>query len=142
MKAITLHQPWATLIADGRKTSETRSWAPPDTLLGKRLAIHAGRIVDRHYAAEFGYDPDKLPLGMVVCTAVLSRYGVVHRQNDAGQVILGLNGQLHAIRWDQYGNYKPGRRVWMLTDVRKLDVARPARGRQGLWDWSEHTKTN
>lgn len=41
-KAITLHQPWASLIALGVKTIETRSWKPPAALLGERLLIHAG----------------------------------------------------------------------------------------------------
>ena len=40
MKAITLHQPWATLIALGVKTIETRSW--PTKHRGP-IAIHAGK---------------------------------------------------------------------------------------------------
>lgn len=39
MKAITLHQPWASLIALGVKTVETRSW---NTNYRGTLAIHAG----------------------------------------------------------------------------------------------------
>ena len=42
MKAITLHQPFASLIADGTKTIETRSWKPPKAIIGERIAIHAG----------------------------------------------------------------------------------------------------
>jgi hypothetical protein len=42
IQAITLWQPWASLIARGLKRYETRSWAPPASLIGKRLAIHAG----------------------------------------------------------------------------------------------------
>lgn len=46
MKALTLHQPWASLIALGVKTVETRSWS---TRYRGPLAIHAGakRPVDR-----------------------------------------------------------------------------------------------
>jgi len=29
MKALTLFQPWASLVADGKKPFETRSWATP-----------------------------------------------------------------------------------------------------------------
>ena len=43
MKAITLHQPWASLIASGAKRIETRSWKPPDSLIGTEIAIHAGK---------------------------------------------------------------------------------------------------
>jgi activating signal cointegrator 1 len=40
MKAITLTQPWATLVAIGAKCIETRSWA---TAYRGRLAIHAAK---------------------------------------------------------------------------------------------------
>lgn len=42
MKAITLHAPYATLIANGTKTIETRGWerGPPKWLIGERIAIH------------------------------------------------------------------------------------------------------
>jgi hypothetical protein len=43
VKAITLHQPWASLVALGVKTVETRSWPAPLPMLGQPLAIHAGR---------------------------------------------------------------------------------------------------
>lgn len=39
MKALTLHQPWASLVALGVKTVETRGWA---TSYRGPLAIHAG----------------------------------------------------------------------------------------------------
>ena len=45
MKALTLHQPWATLIAAGVKTMETRSWGPPESLIGHRIALHAGKQI-------------------------------------------------------------------------------------------------
>jgi hypothetical protein len=40
MKAITLYQPWATLVAMGKKRIETRSWS---TNYRGSLAIHAGQ---------------------------------------------------------------------------------------------------
>lgn len=42
MKALTVWQPWASLIAIGAKPYEFRSWKPPASLVGKQLAIHAG----------------------------------------------------------------------------------------------------
>lgn len=42
MKALTVWQPWATLIAIEAKPYEFRGWQPPRWLVGKRLAIHAG----------------------------------------------------------------------------------------------------
>lgn len=40
MRALTLHQPWASLIAIGEKTIETRSWS---TQYRGPLAIHAAK---------------------------------------------------------------------------------------------------
>lgn len=40
MKALTLHQPWASLVAMGVKTVETRGWS---TKYRGPLAIHAGK---------------------------------------------------------------------------------------------------
>ncbi len=40
MKALTIRQPWASLIAAGVKTIETRSWS---TRYRGPLAIHAGK---------------------------------------------------------------------------------------------------
>ena len=42
MKALTVWQPWASLIAIGAKPYEFRGWACPIALRGKRIAIHAG----------------------------------------------------------------------------------------------------
>lgn len=58
MKAISLWQPWASLIACGAKPFETRHWAPPRDLIGHRIAIHAARHVDketRAFAEELMY---------------------------------------------------------------------------------------
>ena len=43
MRAKTLWQPPASLVACGAKTSETRSQPPPRALIGDRFAIHAAK---------------------------------------------------------------------------------------------------
>lgn len=52
MKAISLWQPWASLIACGAKPFETRHWAPPRELIGQTIGIHAAKKVDKD-AADF-----------------------------------------------------------------------------------------
>ncbi len=47
MKAISLWQPWASLIACGAKPYETRGYPPPRELIGQRIAIHAAKHVDK-----------------------------------------------------------------------------------------------
>lgn len=86
-KALTLHQPWASLVALGVKTVETRSWA---TSYRGRLLIHAGRRMTygpigvygvKRYTGEplllFPYGPMgraevPLPLGAVVASCTLA----------------------------------------------------------------------
>ena len=43
MKALSIRQPWASLIADGYKNIENRSWA---TNFRGRIYIHAGKRFD------------------------------------------------------------------------------------------------
>jgi hypothetical protein len=50
MKAISLWQPWASLIACGAKPYETRNWAPPRDLIGATIAIHAAKKIDQQAA--------------------------------------------------------------------------------------------
>ncbi len=47
MKAISLHQPHASLFAAGLRIYETRSWFPDHGLVGRQIAIHAARYVDK-----------------------------------------------------------------------------------------------
>ena len=41
MKAISIKQPWASLIAHGIKDIENRTWSCPKKYLGQRVLIHA-----------------------------------------------------------------------------------------------------
>lgn len=90
MKALTLWQPWASLVALGVKTIETRSWA---TRYRGPLAIHAATRKPKEYEqvgqyvvhemsngswAAFLHDEDdigpglRLPLGAIVATCTLT----------------------------------------------------------------------
>lgn len=54
-KCITLHQPWASWIAWGLKTIETRTHDRFAGLVGQRIAIHAGRAFDEDSFEQAGY---------------------------------------------------------------------------------------
>ena len=81
MYAITLHQPWTSLIALGVKTVETRSWPAPARLVGKTIAIHAGKRVVRQPGENIEQDlrarlsedwHRTIPAGAVLATATLA----------------------------------------------------------------------
>lgn len=144
MKALTLIQPWASLIADGRKTIETRSWAPPKRLIGQRIAIHAGIKVENELAAKWGYE--RLPVGAVIATAKLAGVRrVVDISAGGGMAVCvsayeksgpdlfgGSTRFLYEI--DEYGDFGIGRVLWILDEV-KRGIPMPAIGKLGLWYW-------
>jgi hypothetical protein len=68
MKMLTIQQPWASLIAMGKKRTEFRSWR---THYRGDLYIHAGKGIDREECKRAGLDPDTLPRGQVIAVAEL-----------------------------------------------------------------------
>ena len=66
MKARTVKEPWASLIASGTKDVENRSWR---THYKRQLLIHAGLGVDRDDLRVWRDElPELLPRGRVVAT--------------------------------------------------------------------------
>ena len=131
MKALTLWQPWATLIVMGQKRFETRSWKR-DNLIGERIAIHAAmrptKDLPRALVQElvaFGLDPLDLPLGAVLGTAVVIDF------HQTEVIAPSLTRREIA-----FGDYAAGRWAWRFDDVELLPKPEPARGRQGVWNWT------
>ena len=145
MRAITLHQPWASLIAAWIKWCETRSWPAPQSLWGTRIAIHAAlRPVSKTAAVAAlitrgGFD-EPLPLGVVVATARLVDCGqIIDDAGDGGRVLRltgGDNNEDVLVHDDGMGDYSIGRWVWRLADVVPLEIPVPALGRQRIWIWT------
>jgi hypothetical protein len=121
--AISLWQPYASFIAIGVKTYETRHWAPPPQYIGKRIAIHAAKQRVSKDDLEWWWYVSKSdalpPLGAFVCTATLAR-------------VLPAR----TVPWDEFGDYGEGRFAWELSDVEPIDPPVPAIGRQGFWMWT------
>lgn len=148
MKAITLWQPWASLIAIGAKKIETRSW--PTKYRGP-LAIHAAKSaplyaraladIDKAFnqplTGKKEWDPNiwlKLPFGAVLCTCNLVdclEIGVEYMSKWGSEIEhpLPTGNEL------AFGDYTPGRFAWILGDIKPLPEPIPTRGAQGLWNW-------
>lgn len=138
MKAISLHQPWATLVAYQEKQYETRSWNPRHRGL---LAIHAAKRFDDIQKAlcledqfrqslrraGYGYETRRsladLPFGAIVC--VVNLVDIF----PTGQVLDQLSDRELA-----FGNYGPGRYAWKLELVKRFTNPIPMAGMQSLFD--------
>ena len=148
MRAITIYQPWASLITEECKPYEFRKWPAYRRFVNQRIAIHASaRRVDVNEVKDLLYRlktdggqgtalvvdrsielleriltrPSSLPLGAIVCTANL---GAPKLAKD-----LFGDGVADSDRIDQHVW------AWPLTDVRRIEPPQPATGKQGFWEW-------
>ena len=128
MKALSLWQPWASLIAAHVKRHETRHWS---TAYRGPIAIHAAKTLDVAGApdelcmAAIGRNWSRtIPIGMVVAVARLA--GCIETRRACALTAADREA----------GNYAPGRYAWRLEDVRALRQPIPATGRQGLFNWT------
>lgn len=139
MKALSIWQPWASLIISGHKRIETRGWAAPYSIRGQRIAIAATktirpeqrqavqeRIFQEHYSATGHPSIDDLPLSCVLGTVVI----------DGCRGVDPEFMQQLSPREEAFGNYGPGRFAWFLSDPQPLPTPIPVKGAQGLWNCS------
>ncbi|MFD3274597.1 2-oxoglutarate dehydrogenase E1 [Paenibacillus dendritiformis] len=149
MKAITIHQPWATLIALEEKENETRGWS---TRYRGPIAIHAGKHIDRDACEtepikstleKHGYTADNLPTGAVLAIANLRECWKIGSDYESGELILYIkSGSLAkqvSMKEEAFGWYDNRRFAWQMINVQKLPEPIPARGQQGIWNWEYQT---
>ncbi|QSB09687.1 ASCH domain-containing protein [Lysinibacillus fusiformis] len=140
MKAITIKQPWATLIALGEKRFETRSW---QTKYRGPIAIHAGKTMDMEYCEyppikralqRHGIENEDLPLGFVIATAELIDCHLIPNELSAAGIDIGK-----ILKGDElyFGDFMDGRYAWELNKVKVLSEPEPAKGKLSLWEWKE-----
>lgn len=151
MKALTLTQPWATLVAIGAKKIETRSWG---TNYRGPLAIHAGAGFGpaggkRGYQALCAEEPFNATLTAYMQAEVAKGITPLEAANliPLGAIVALVNLDYverilspHDIPDEperSFGNYELGRYAWHLTLLRKFDKPIPAKGAQGFWAWDE-----
>lgn len=152
MKALTIWQPWASLIMAGAKPYEFRGWPAPKSLRGQQIAIHAGaRPVKRSEVADLllrlnsdeawttclvksialplldrvHSSPGVLPLSSILGTA---RLGEPIRGHE---IVDQFGGVINDSDRDTHSNW-----AWPLTSIEVFEPFRPAKGMQGFWDWS------
>jgi activating signal cointegrator 1 len=138
MKAITLTQPWATLVALGEKKIETRSWA---CYYPGPLAIHAAKAYKKcEYAALMqeqrfidAIGGNHVVLGCVIAITSVTRCVRMgetgYPSRDDSTLI-----PLFTPKEMAFGHYAPGRFAWILGPVQRIKPV-PAVGHQLLWDW-------
>lgn len=139
-KAVTIIQPWATLIAVAAKKIETRSWK---TNYRGEIYIHAGKKIDRDFCYEdipkrvlnmHGYNTNNLPTGVIIAKAKLVDCAKVVESKEGGAVLEGDKIYTVGSYEFYFGDYTLGRYGWILEDIEVIDPI-PAKGQLSIWNF-------
>ena len=135
MKAITVWQPWATLLATGQKHNETRSWRTNyrgEILIHAAKTDHSGILLHipmeelKHF--QKAGVVNELPTGVIIGKANLV---------DCFQIDEAYRRKLQRENPAElaFGDYAIGRYAWVMADAILFNKPSPASGKQGLWNW-------
>lgn len=139
MKAITICQPYAELIASGVKRVENRTWS---TSYRGELAIHAGKsrafLDEKEAAGQRGKEAtstgEELVFGAVVAVVRLAH--IVARRD------LELFLRHHpGYEWLREHEHFTGPIGWVLEEVRRVEPVYCS-GKQGIWEFATKAGAN
>ena len=122
MKVITLRQPWATLVAEGIKKYEFRSWK---TNYRGKLLIHAGSGVDKKEMERFKSLNLEYPTKRIIAEVELE---------DCLELDDKLNKEIINEKNIAYGSYYREGYAWKLKNAKKIKVDKEISGQLGLWN--------
>jgi predicted transcriptional regulator len=120
MKTLSLKQPFAELILQGKKTIELRRW---NTKFRGEFFIHASKMPDKEAMERFGFKD--LPLGCIIGKATLVD---VKKYNTEEQHKKDKNLHLASTFWGNYG--------FVLESVKKMKEI-PCNGKLGFWEFND-----
>ncbi len=119
MKALAVRQPWATLIAEGSKTIEMRSWK---TKYRGQLLICASSKPDIRLDP-----PDKYPLSSAVCVVDLTDCQPMTKEMAAAAIFeIGTDESVGDPLYGYYG--------WTLSNPRIVNPLFPVKGKLHLFE--------
>lgn len=123
MRVITLKQPWATLVAEGLKKYEFRSWK-----LNYRgeILIHAGKGIDKESMKKFEYLNFKYPQSIIV--AKVKILDCIELNDKINKQIIEENELVYGHKYDRTGY------AWKLELIEKINDSKEISGKQGIWN--------
>lgn len=141
IKAVSLWQPWASLVALGAKRFETRSWKlthrGPLLICSSRYV--SPELIDLAESPPFaaalaGVDPFEL-LGKGLAFCQVEKIHLI-TPRFAGDVLDAM--AIPRLPEMQFGDFKPGRFAWQLDGVRAIANPFNVRGSQGVFEVDIH----
>ena len=142
IRALTLWPEWAWAVHFLDKRVENRTWAPPASVIGQRVAIHAGLKLDlaaRQSLRMNGHDYHTPERDGYVHGAVESVVTIAGWVRDFRGADVALDDEVSAHVTDPeaidavFSPWFMGPIGWVLTDIIALPEPVPCKGAQGLW---------
>lgn len=129
MKVLTIKQPFATLIAEGIKEYEFRTW---NTKLRGEILIHAGKGIDKIAMEKYKHLNLDYPLGCIIAKANLT--DSVYIDSNAREMLKEKNNIVYSkiindTTWEGYG--------FKLESVKKIKPI-TINGQLGFWNYNEN----
>ncbi|MGN1268681.1 MAG: ASCH domain-containing protein [Candidatus Aphodocola sp.] len=125
MKVLTLKQPWATLVAEGIKKYEFRSWK---TNYRGKILIHAGSGIDKEAMKKFAGLNLTFPSKKIL--AEVEIVDCLFLDDELNKKIISENNIV-------YGSKKREGYAWMLDNIKKINYEKEINGKLGLWNYDE-----
>lgn len=125
MKVLTIKQPWATLIMQGNKRFEFRSW---QTKYRGSLLIHAGKGIDKEAMKRSDkYIPEDMPTSKILGKVNLA--DCIKMSEEFKEILLRENKDIYTDSSfkENYG--------WQLEDVEVFKEPIEAKGKLSLWEY-------
>lgn len=133
MKVLSVKQPWASLITEGYKTMELRTWK---TNYRGPLAIHSSAK-----ACSWEIYDALIKLGMkqqIISNCFHGPKGQIIAIAKLDSIIT-LDGLWYDNHLDSHlcdkRFFEPVKYGWVLTDIKTFDTPIPAKGKLGLWEF-------
>lgn len=124
MKALTIKEPWATLIIDGYKEYEFRSWK---TKYRGKILIHAGLTLEKDAEKRFATYNLNYSKGEIIGEAILTDCILVDEKFS--EQLIQKNSLVYA-RSNHVETY-----AWKLENVKKYNEKIFCKGSLGLWNY-------
>jgi len=131
MKVLTIKEPFATLIKNGVKNIETRSWK---TNYRGELYIQAGvakirkEVKERPGLSEL-YKEEQLNYGFIICKCNLVDCVYMTKEFIDEEKKKNPNNYIS-------GRYEVGRYAWILKDIEPINPIK-VKGQLGIWNYKK-----
>lgn len=127
MKVLTIRQPFASLIAEGIKEYEFRTWK---TNYRGDLLIHAGLGVNESAMEKYKNYNLEYPKGCIIAKVTMT--DCVKVDDNLRKILKEKNRYLYS---NQINNKEDNTYVFILKDIKKIKPINNIKGKLGFWEY-------